>query len=51
MRKAITPIISIVILLFITVVLAGGGYYYLTTYSEMMTKVIDLPAGGIGRTG
>jgi flagellin-like protein len=49
--KGITPIISIIVLLLITVVLAGSGWVYLTAYSEIMTKIIDLPPGATSCSG
>ena len=45
MKKAITPIISIIILLFITVGLLGGVWPYMSEYFETMMKAIDIPPG------
>ena len=45
MKKAITPIISIIILLFITVGLLGGIWPYMSEYFETMMKAIDIPPG------
>ena len=46
MRKAITPVISIIILLLITISLAGMGWTYMSGYYEAMTsKTIKLVEG------
>ena len=46
MRKAITPVISIIILLLITISLAGTGWTYMSGYYEAMTaKTIKLVEG------
>ena len=46
MKKAITPVISIIILLLITVSLAGVGWNYLSGYYEgMISKTIKMVEG------
>ncbi len=51
-KKAISPIIAIIILLLITIAIAGAGYSYISTYwGSMTTKQIEVVSSFCVQTG